>query len=287
MDIDLARTFLAIVRGGSFMAAAEQLHITQTTVTARVHNLEGLLGCRLFIRTRSGAQLTENGEHFVPYANQLVQTWESSRRNLPLPEGRREMVTIGCDVSLWNPLMTRWLSRLSIDKPDLAVRVDVAEQETLREKLQLGVIFAALVHQPGYWPGIQVEQLLEEKLIMVRAKHNAEPYVFVDWGETFRQQHNAALPHFARAALQISLGPLALQYILENGGSGYFRTRVVEQHLNSGELIRVDGAPEFTYPVFLTYAYPHTHEVMQEVLQSLREVVRDADANGFALKMPG
>jgi hypothetical protein len=124
-------------------------------------------------------------------------------------------------------------------------------------------------------------------LIMVRAKSSGEPYVLVDWGETFRQQHNAALPHFARAALQISLGPLALQYILENGGSGYFRTRVVEQHLNSGECIRVEGAPEFTYPVFLTYAYPHTHEVMQEVLQSLRQVVRDADADGFALKMPG
>ena len=48
MDIELARTFLEIVRSGSFMAAAERLHVTQTTVTARVHNLEGQLGCRLF-----------------------------------------------------------------------------------------------------------------------------------------------------------------------------------------------------------------------------------------------
>lgn len=41
MDIELARTFLEIVRSGSFMAAAERLHVTQTTVTARVHNLRG------------------------------------------------------------------------------------------------------------------------------------------------------------------------------------------------------------------------------------------------------
>lgn len=285
MDIELARTFLAIVRGGSFMAASEQLHITQTTVTARVHNLEGLLGCRLFVRTRSGAQLTENGEHFAPYANQLVQTWESSRRNLPLPEGRRELVTIGCEASLWNPLLTRWLSRLAVDRPELAVRVEVAEQACLHEKLQVGLISAALVHQPKYWPSVQVEQLLEEKLIMVRARHSAEPYVFVDWGDTFRGQHNAALPHHARAGLQINLGPLALQYLLENGGSGYFRTRVVQRHLNSGELLRVPQSPEFTYPVFLVYNFPHSHNVMQEVLQSLRDVVREAGEEGFALSL--
>jgi len=43
MDIELARTFLYIVRSGSFIAAATRLHVTQTTVTARVqtwsHNL--------------------------------------------------------------------------------------------------------------------------------------------------------------------------------------------------------------------------------------------------------
>ncbi len=277
MDIELARTFLEIVRGGSFMAASEQLHITQTTVTARVHNLEGLLGCRLFVRTRSGARLTENGEHFVPYANQLVQTWEASRRNLPLPEGRRELVSIGCEVSLWNPLLTRWLARLAKDRPDLAVRVEVGEQDKLQEKLQLGLIFAALVHQPKYWTGVQVEQLLEEKLILVRAASHPEPYIFIDWGATFRQQHAAALPHFARAGMQMSLGPLALHYLLENGGSGYFRTRVVQRHLDSGELLRVPESPEFAYPVFLTYNSPCIQPVMQQVLQSVREVAQEAE----------
>ncbi len=40
MDIDLARTFLEIIRGGSFIAAAERMHLTQTAVTARIQNLE-------------------------------------------------------------------------------------------------------------------------------------------------------------------------------------------------------------------------------------------------------
>lgn len=270
MDIDLARTFLEIVRSGSFLAAAERLHITQTTVTARIHNLEGLLGCRLFVRNRSGARLTDNGRHFVKHANQLVQTWEASRRDLPLPEGRDQLIALGCETSLWNPLLVRWLSRLAHEHPDIAVRVEVGERDHLHEQLQLGVLHAALVHQPEYWPGVQVEQLLEEKLIMVRSTLSDEPYVYVDWGAAFRRQHDAALPHLARTSITMNLGPLALQYLLENGGLGYFRTRVVQKHLEAGSLERVADAPEFSYPVFLMYHPLAEAEALDSCLSSLR-----------------
>ena len=36
MDIGLARTFLEVVATGSFVGAAERLHLTQTAVSARV-----------------------------------------------------------------------------------------------------------------------------------------------------------------------------------------------------------------------------------------------------------
>ena len=112
MDIDLALTFLDITRSGSFIATAERLHITQTAVTARIHNLENQLGCRLFVRNRAGARLTADGERFVAYATQLVQTWEAARRDLPLPRGYGELLTLGAETSLCNPLMLAWLQRL-------------------------------------------------------------------------------------------------------------------------------------------------------------------------------
>ena len=58
MDIGLARTFLAIADAGNFVKAAERLNITQSTVSARVKLLESLLGQALFVRSKSGAQLT-------------------------------------------------------------------------------------------------------------------------------------------------------------------------------------------------------------------------------------
>ncbi|MGE7955883.1 LysR family transcriptional regulator [Pseudomonas sp. NPDC089530] len=273
MDIDLARTFLEIVRSGSLIAAAERLHLTQTAISARVQNLEGQLSCKLFVRNRAGARLTADGEAFIVYANQLVQTWEAAQRDLPLLAGYRNVLHIGGEVSLCNPLMLNWVRRLRQAIPSHAVRSQIAEGASLQRQLELGVLDAALVFQPVYGPGLQVEQLLEEKLILVRLAGRPEPYVYIDWGEDFRRQHDAALPDQAKAAVGFNLGPLALQFILEGGGSGYFRSRVVQSYLDSGVLERVEKAPEFNFPTYLLYARERDSAELQQAFEVLREVI--------------
>lgn len=278
MDIDLARTFLEIVRHGSLAAAAQKLHVTQTAITARVQKLESQLGSTLFVRNRAGARLTPNGEAFVVYANQLVQTWEAARRGLPLPEGYHNVLHIGGEVSLCNPLMLGWAGELRKRIPGHALRMEVRDGEHLLRQLELGLLDAALVFHPEYWPRLQVEQVLEEKLILVRLVAKPEPYVYIDWGPDFRRQHDAALPENARAALSFNLGPLGLQYILEHGGSGYFRTRVVQSYLESGVMEIVPKAPEFNYPTYLVYSRDRDSATLQQAFDLLREVIkRDGD----------
>ena len=278
MDIDLARTFLEIVRCGSLAAAAQKLHVTQTAITARVQKLESQLASTLFVRNRAGARLTADGEAFVVYANQLVQTWDAARRDLPLPDGYRNVLHIGGEVSLCNPLMLNWAREIRQHIPTYALRTEIASGEQLLKQLEVGVLDAALVFQPEYWPQLQVEQLLEEKLILVRQPARPEPYVYIDWGSEFRRQHDAALPDKARAAVGFNLGPLALQYILQNGGAGYFRTRVVQTYLDSGALERVPKAPEFNYPTYLVYSRDRDSAVLQHAFERLREVIKsDSD----------
>ncbi|TWI58655.1 DNA-binding transcriptional LysR family regulator [Pseudomonas duriflava] len=275
MDLDLARTFLEIARTGSFNAAAERLHITQTAVTARIQSLEAQLKCRLFVRNRAGARLTADGQVFVGHATQLVQTWEAARRDLPLPEGFRNLLNIGGETSLSNPLMLNWVTRLREAMPEYAVRAEMADSRTLQRQVDQGVLEAALVYQPEYGPGLQVEPLLEEKLILVCAVDKPEPYIYIDWGEAFRRQHDTALPDKARAALSFSLGPLALQYLVQKGGAGYFRTRVVQHYLDSGVLRRVERAPEFAYPTYLVYSRDRDTPALQQAIQHLRDVVAE------------
>ena len=89
MDIELARTFLAIVAAGSFVRAAERLNVSQTTVSARIRSLEEQLRRPLFVRNKAGASLTPAGESFLRHAPSLVQLWERARHEVAVPQGRR------------------------------------------------------------------------------------------------------------------------------------------------------------------------------------------------------
>src|SRR5919107_2807177 len=109
MDIASARTFLEVVKTGSFVGAAANLHLTQTAVSARIRVLENQLDRPLFVRNKAGARLTPAGDQFLRYATTLVQVWERARHQVAMPAGREKIVTVGGEHSLWNPLLRDWL----------------------------------------------------------------------------------------------------------------------------------------------------------------------------------
>jgi hypothetical protein len=76
----------------------------------------------------------------------------------------------------------------------------------------------------------------------------------------------------ADPALFVSLGPLGLRYILEVGGSGFFRLGAVQPHLESGKLVRIKDAPEFSYPAYAIYAGSGDGELIQTAVAGLRQV---------------
>ena len=94
MDTELARTFLTVAATGNFVAAASRLHVTQSTVSARIQTLETTLGTRLFQRGRNGAELTAAGKRFLRHAKNLVRTVEQARHDVGLPQGYRDVLVL-------------------------------------------------------------------------------------------------------------------------------------------------------------------------------------------------
>jgi DNA-binding transcriptional LysR family regulator len=280
LDIELARTFLAIVSAGSFIRAAERLHVSQTTVSARVRTLEDQLRRPLFIRSKAGASLTPAGEQFLQHAPALVQLWERARHQVAVPAGKRAVLAVGCELSLWDPLLLQWLLWMRRSAPDVALRAHVGAPELLVEQVAEGIIDIGVVYAPRYRAGLKVELLAEEKLVMVRTPGaDGCDYVQVDWGPEFVLQHAKLAAGQADPALFVDLGPLGLDYILEAGGAGYFRRGAVRPHLDSGRLQRVTGAPEYPYPAYAVFS-EGGGALIQQALTGLRQVARLQDAAG-------
>jgi LysR family transcriptional regulator, flagellar master operon regulator len=279
MDIELARTFLEIVTTGSFIRAAERLNVGQTTVSARIKLLEQQLGRPLFVRNKSGASLTPAGERFLRYAPSFVQLWQRARLQVAVPPGHRAALTIGSEVTLWQPLLLDWVFWMRESLRDIALRVHVDVPQDLINLVAGGLVDAAIMYAPQHRPGLKIDRLMEEKLVLVTSNpkgHSPDDahYVHVDWGPDFALHHGVDFSESA-SGLFVNLGPLGLAYVLSKGGSGYFRMRAVRPHLTSGKLRLVPRAPQYSYPIYVVYSDSADDSVMQPALAGLRHVSQD------------
>jgi len=280
MDIELARTFLEIVSTGSFIKAADRLHVGQTTVSARVRLLEQQLGRPLFVRNKAGASLTPAGEQFLRFAPSFVQLWQRARQQVAVPAGHRTVLTVGSEVSLWQPLLLNWVRRMRRSHSDVALRVHVDVPQDLISHVAAGIVDIAIMYAPQHRPGLKIDLVMEEELVLVTTDpkpDSTSQYVRVEWGEEFSLHHEGTFLE-ATPTLVTNLGPLALNYVLMEGGAGYFRMHAVKPHLISGELHVVPGAPRFSFPIYAVHSANVDEVTLASALAALREA-STAEAN--------
>ena len=148
-------------------------------------------------------------------------------------------------------------------------------------QLSDGLLDIGVMYNPRQTPGLVIEDLLEETLILVATDRRKmtdgwiEDYVFVDWGAEFRRLHGEAFPGMDTPAVSVGGGSLGLEYIRQNGGSGYFPMRVVQPAIDRDELFVVDGAPTMQRPAYMVYPeVARFRETLDLALNGLREIAR-------------
>ena len=280
MDIDQARTFLAIAAYGSFLEASRDLHLTQSTVSARIQRLEQELGVRLFVRNRSGATLTIAGRRYAEYAKRLVLTAEQARHHVGLPSRYRSTFRIGGRIALWEDILLAWLRWMRQQASDVAIRGEIGFEEDLMRRLVEGTLDVGLMYSPSHSPGLVVEHLFDETLMLVSSraddKHPGDDYIYIEWGPAFDIQHTQSYPDLEPPPLVVSIGWLGVQLLLTNGGSCYLPARMAEPLIAAGRLYAVAGAPRYPHPTYMVYPKESDNPVMTLALEGLRASTRPA-----------
>lgn len=283
MKFEHVLTFLEIASCGNFNRAAENLNVTQSTVSARVKTMEEQFGRMLFKRSHTGVELTSAGHHFRRYAMGIQRLWQQAQQEVVLPKGFSMVLALGAQVSLWDRLILKWMPRMRCKAPDVALRVEADYSSSLMRQLIDGLLEIGVMYTPRQTTGLIVEDLFEETLMLVSTSARqvaggwVDDYVFVDWGDVFRAQHGESFPELETAAVSVGHGWLGLQYILDNGGSGYFPARTVERMIESGTLFRVADAPTVQRPAYVVYTRsPKSEEILTLALDELRKVAAEA-----------
>ena len=281
MDIDQARTFLAIAAHGSFLEASSRLHVTQSTVSARIQHLEQDLGAKLFVRNRSGASLTAAGRRFLQHAKTLVLTVEQARHDVGLPSRFRASLRIGGRIALWEGFLPRWVGWMRKAAPDVSIQSETGFEDNMMRRLVEGTLDIGLMYTPGHAPGLVVEHLYDETLVLVstdrRTRWPDENYIYVDWGPGFYAVHREHYPDLERPAQVVDIGWLGVQLILENGGCCFMPIRMARPLIDEGRLFQVAAGPEFRHPAYMVFPREADRDELQLALHGLRHLAAEIE----------
>lgn len=147
LNIENIEAFVYINHYGSFNKAADVLFLSQPTVTARIQSLERELDCRLFDRLGKQIHLTDKGKQFLPYAQQILQTFQKGKHHLQSKASMPNELRIGSTVSVSNYLMPYLLIVLNRRFPEMNFKLTTGPTEELAGKITSKDIDLAFVRK--------------------------------------------------------------------------------------------------------------------------------------------
>ncbi|WP_342564820.1 LysR family transcriptional regulator [Paenibacillus sp. FSL R7-0345] len=258
MNIDNIEAFVYINHYGSFNKAAEVLYISQPTVTARIQSLERELDCRVFDRLGKQVHLTDKGKQFLPYAQQILQVYQSGKHQLQAKGHIPNELRIGSTVSVSNYLMPQLLHRLKRKYPHITIKLTTASTDLLIDKLKAKEIDLAFIRKVVN-PAIQTYPFCEDPIsLYVDAGHRLaasgratlqdirfETLVFfecgsLDWMRLHRVFESMEQP--PNIEYHVDNLETAKKLVLKQAGICFLPALSVQEEVAAGTLIRVDIA---------------------------------------------
>jgi DNA-binding transcriptional LysR family regulator len=162
--------FLAVVRGGSVTAAADELVVTQPSVSSALTALSRELGCNLFERAGRGVRLTEAGSAFAPYATDVIgllnRGRQSAREAAELSARKLQIAAVTTAAESFVPPLMR---AFSDEHPDVELTLAVGNRQDVLERVRAHTVDVAISGRPPTKDGLLAEPLTDNEIVCITA----------------------------------------------------------------------------------------------------------------------
>ncbi len=163
--------FSAIARARSLKRAAEQLHLTQPAISRTLKELEEIVGTKLMDRSRSGVQLTPEGEVFLQFAEQSTAALRHGLRSVQGAGDASGHLKIGALPSVASQLLTRAVLEFTEQNRDALLEIHEGPHHDLTARIRSGGldIVVGRLGRPETMDGLSFRQLYTEDVVVVTA----------------------------------------------------------------------------------------------------------------------
>ncbi len=240
------RYFVAAGETGSVTRAAEEVHVSQPSISAAIAHLEAVFGLQLFIRHHAqGLSLTPSGRRLLGEAKRLLKQAEGLHQYASeLSDALSGELDVGCFTTLAPILMPSLIKDFCARYPEVRIRCHEAHQEDLLDGLLRGRFEVALAydlhlsddfvfdavasfppfaivppdHRLAKRRRISIKDLIDEPMILLDLPHSRDYFhsIFLSLGLEPRIEQRTASPHMVRGLVANGFGYSLLNARLED-----------------------------------------------------------------------
>ena len=149
IDLELYKIFYYVAMNHNITKTANELHVTQPSISKAIKNLEGQLGCTLFIRNKYGVDLTEEGKIFfnkIKSAFSIIKSAEDSLENmLNLDEG---IINIGASNTITKKFLLPYLKDFHEEFPNIKINISTNTAKVNFNNVRNGVVDILIINLP-------------------------------------------------------------------------------------------------------------------------------------------
>ena len=139
VNFELYRIFYVVATVGNITKASQELNISQPAVTKQIKSLEAQLGGDLFIRTKRGVILTENGRAIYNYIKQAMNCFNNAELQFSnLKKLETGVIKIGISTALARLFLMKYLDKFHKEYPNIAIQLFTDPSKVMRKMLKDG-----------------------------------------------------------------------------------------------------------------------------------------------------
>ncbi len=171
MELRHLRYFIALAGSLNFTRAAERLHVTQSTLSHQIKQLEEELATPLFDRTGKRVALTEAGEEFLHHAQRALREIDTGLGALRQdPKTATGELRIGATHTFNLGFIPDCVAQFQRRHPQVRVRVEELAADQIALRLQQGSLDLGIAYRPSAPGPLNFEPLYNEEMVLVVAQ---------------------------------------------------------------------------------------------------------------------
>lgn len=165
IDFELYRIFYVVANHSNITKASEELSISQPAISKSIKNLEEQLGGQLFVRTKRGVTLTEEGKEFYNYIKQAIEYINNAENKFTdLINLETGCIKIGISTTLTKEFLLPYLEEFHSSYPKINIQIITNLTSDLMSKLKNGLIDIVILNLNDKNYGNDIEIIKRRKI---------------------------------------------------------------------------------------------------------------------------